>query len=296
MLLRRGVACVWTYPRQTSIRFLSASTPQTPEPPSPDVEKQKREAERKKLRDAKKVPLRIMYVGMLCAMLGTGRFYWKQWAKPPVRQEDAEVGVPRPVDERFPTTAPAKLKHTLRNPVVFLDISIDDEPAGRMYIRLRGDMAPLATENFLDLCRGNPLRTLRNTGFHRALPGALIQGGLLSSPSQPAHAYDVGEDFTLKPDGPYWVGMAETVASPDPNHSQFFVTTNATPTLEGKHVIFGRVIEGHAVIHAIENRFSIAGGASSAIRVTQSGQVQSEARMEFIRVGPSVADIEAVTS
>jgi len=104
---------------------------------------------------------------------------------------------------------------------------MDGEPAGRIYIRLRGDMVPLTAENFLGMCKDDPQRTLQNTGltktktsrpkprlidlwlrrdtyvvgFHRALPGALIQGGLLPAASSAAPEYIVGEGFGLKPDG-----------------------------------------------------------------------------------------------
>lgn len=260
----------------------SSTTPVTPITPLPKSPLSAAELAAK--RQKERITSMLMKIGCVIVFVACGRYYYSAMFEAPERFEEGARTEVEPVaagDDFIPM--PIQLVQARRNPVVFLDISIDGEEAGRIYIRLRGDMAPLTAENFLYMCGNTSSRTLRNTGFHRAILGAFIQGGLLPSSSQPVPEYVVGESFELKPDGPYWVGMAESVSSPDPNHSQFFITTNATPTLEGKHVIFGRVIEGYAVVHAIENRFRIAGEANTSIRITHAAEVDTEARMEFIR-------------
>ena len=79
------------------------------------------------------------------------------------------------------------------------------------------------------------------------------------------------ENFKLKHTGPFQLSMAN--AGPDTNGSQFFITTVSTPWLDGKHVVFGRVIEGEALIKKIESLGSSSGTTSKTITIKASGEV-----------------------
>ena len=96
--------------------------------------------------------------------------------------------------------------------------------------------------------------------------------------------YIEGESYDVAPLGPYWVAMAESPDQEDANHSQFFITTRALPFLHGKHVVFGRVVEGRSVVDAIEAFGSSADPTPAvAISITGCGQITPTSRFAFIR-------------
>ncbi|EMD39875.1 hypothetical protein CERSUDRAFT_112125 [Gelatoporia subvermispora B] len=124
---------------------------------------------------------------------------------------------------------------------------------GDMHLRLFPQQAPKAVENFVGHARSG---YYEGVIFHRVIPKFMIQTGdpLGDGTGGTSIWGDEFEDeFTdeLKHDRPYTVSMAN--AGPGTNGSQFFITTNATPWLDKKHTIFGRVLSGLEVVHAIEN-------------------------------------------
>ncbi|RLV87986.1 Peptidyl-prolyl cis-trans isomerase cyp15 [Meyerozyma sp. JA9] len=124
---------------------------------------------------------------------------------------------------------------------------------GDIKLVLFQDKAPRAVENFLSLCRA---RYYNQVLFHRVIKGFMIQTG---DPQGDGTGGDssFGGDFDdefhpeLSHSQPYMVSMAN--AGPNTNRSQFFITTTSVPHLDNKHTVFGRVIEGKEVVHAIEN-------------------------------------------
>ncbi|PIL22477.1 hypothetical protein GSI_15165 [Ganoderma sinense ZZ0214-1] len=124
---------------------------------------------------------------------------------------------------------------------------------GDMHLRLFPQQAPKAVENFVGHARSG---YYEGVIFHRVIPKFMIQtGDPLGDGTGGTSIWnkEFEDEFTddLKHDRPYTVSMAN--AGPGTNGSQFFITTTATPWLDKKHTIFGRVLSGLEVVHAIEN-------------------------------------------
>ncbi|KAL2416407.1 Peptidyl-prolyl cis-trans isomerase cyp15 [Exophiala dermatitidis] len=123
---------------------------------------------------------------------------------------------------------------------------------GDIHIRLFPDKAPKTVENFVTHARNG---YYNNTIFHRVIRKFMIQGGDPlgdGTGGESIWGKEFEDEFSdLKHDKPYTVSMAN--AGPNTNGSQFFITTEKTPFLDGKHTIFGRAYQGLDVIHQIEN-------------------------------------------
>nr|CAD7415874.1 unnamed protein product [Timema poppensis] len=142
---------------------------------------------------------------------------------------------------------------------VFFDITIGDEDVGRIVIGLFGDITPKTVKNFLALTKdGIDGRTYQGTTFHRVIKKFMIQGGdIVGTGSKVGTGsisiygkYFEDENFEVKHTAPGFLSMAN--AGKDTNGCQFFITTVATPWLDGHHTVFGKVVEGQDVIHKIE--------------------------------------------
>ncbi|CRG91345.1 peptidylprolyl isomerase domain and WD repeat-containing protein 1 [Talaromyces islandicus] len=124
---------------------------------------------------------------------------------------------------------------------------------GDIHLRLFPQVAPLAVENFVTHARQG---YYNNTIFHRVIRKFMIQGGDPLGDGTGGESIWGGEfadEFSpnIKHDKPYTLSMAN--AGPNSNGSQFFITTEKTPWLDGKHTIFGRAVQGLDVVHRIEN-------------------------------------------
>jgi|Transcript_3167 cyclophilin family peptidyl-prolyl cis-trans isomerase len=167
---------------------------------------------------------------------------------------------------------------------VFFDITIGDEAKGRIVMGLYGNTVPKTTENFRALCTGEkgmgksgkPLH-YKGSKFHRIIPGFMCQGGDFTAGNGTGGESIYGEkfddeNFKFKHDSKYLLSMAN--AGPGTNGSQFFLTTAKTPHLDGKHVVYGRVLEGESVIDAMEKVGSGSGSTSSDVVISDCGELK----------------------
>ena len=123
---------------------------------------------------------------------------------------------------------------------------------GDFKAQLFADKAPRTVNNFVFLAREG---FYDNTTFHRVIENFMVQGGcpLGTGTGGPGYRFDDEPGaLALKHNGPGILSMAN--AGPNTNGSQFFITHLATPHLDGKHAVFGRVIEGMDVVRSIRRR------------------------------------------
>ena len=163
----------------------------------------------------------------------------------------------------------------------YFDIEIDGKPEGRIVFGMFGDTVPLTVDNFVKLCTGEmgtgksgkPLH-YKGSAFHRIIQGFMAQGGDFTLGDGRGGESIYGEkfkdeNFNLKHTKPNLLSMAN--AGPNTNGSQFFITFAATPWLDGRHTVFGEVLEGEDIVKALEAIGSSSGKTSKKAVIADSG-------------------------
>ncbi|KAK4355492.1 hypothetical protein RND71_024463 [Anisodus tanguticus] len=209
-----------------------------------------------------------------------------------------------------------------KNPLVFLDVSIDGKPAERIVIELFADVAPRTAENFRSLCTGEkgvgeitgkPLH-YKGCLFHRVIKGFMAQGGDFSNGNGMLFPL-LGSELSIGTGGESIYGgkfadenfevnhtegglLSMANSGPNTNGSQFFITFKRTPHLDGKHVVFGKVVKGMDFVRKIEQLETDNGKPSGLVKIVDCGEMSERKSNDITKAekGKKKKSVRALSS
>ncbi len=163
-----------------------------------------------------------------------------------------------------------------KNPLVFMTVGTRNGVIGKIVFELFADVVPKTARNFATLCDKPKGQGYNGCTFHRIIPGFMIQGGDFEFGNGKGGSSIYGrtfpdENFRIKHKGPGLLSMANS--GPDTNGSQFFVTLDNTSHLDGKHVVFGKVVKGIDVINRIAKLGSDDGSPRETVKIVDCGSL-----------------------
>ena len=164
----------------------------------------------------------------------------------------------------------------MSRPKVFFDVSIGGKPAGKIVFELYNDITPKTAENFRALCTGEFGFGYKGCGFHRVITNFMAQGGDFTNHNGTGGKSIYGEkfadeNFKVKHSKPYLLSMAN--AGKNTNGSQFFMTFVPCSWLDGKHCVFGEVVEGKEIVEMMHKLGSGEGKPKAKMTIDNCGQL-----------------------
>lgn len=189
------------------------------------------------------------------------------------------------------------------NPIVFFDIRIGGEDAGRLIMELFAHITPKAAENFRCLCTGEKgtgqqgkKLSFRKSRFHRVIPGLYAQGGDFihenGTGGESIYGGQPFEDENFHKSNAVVGSLAMCNSGlPNSNESQFFFNLAPNPDLDGVHVVFGQVKEeSMGVLKAIEDVGSWTGRLHQAVKIRRCGWLNKPTKEELRKMAEEAAE------
>uniref|UniRef100_A0AAQ4S2C2 Peptidyl-prolyl cis-trans isomerase n=1 Tax=Gasterosteus aculeatus aculeatus TaxID=481459 RepID=A0AAQ4S2C2_GASAC len=199
----------------------------------------------------------------------------KKFSGKTAEEADGEAAAGETTNTATPEAEPPVKKGRV-NPQVYMDIKIGNKPAGRLRFLLRADIVPMTAENFRCLCTHEKGFGFKGSCFHRIIPQFMCQGGDFTNHNGTGGKSIYGrkfddENFVLKHTAPGQLSMANSGANT--NGSQFFITNDKTDWLDGKHVVFGDLVEGMDVLRAMEAEGNKDGKPKQKVIISDCGEL-----------------------
>ena len=213
----------------------------------------------------KNIIILLVSIAVIIASYFAWKYYKKNYGTPQqmieLQNKDLDSSINNNIKENFDNNVPSNntlYEDTTLNP--YFDIEVGGIYQGRILFQLFDDVVPKTCKNFRFLCSNGLLvkgcPSYEGSSFHRVIKNFMLQAGDFTNGDGTGGMSIYGnkfedENFELKHNQPGLLSMANS--GPNTNGSQFFITTEKTDWLDGKHVVFGLVIGGYDIVSKIEN-------------------------------------------